>query len=852
MARIYAAKTSEITQREKEHMEFSREMARECMVLLENDGALPLPAGGKLALFGAGAGRTVKGGTGSGDVNTRSQVSAAEGLKEAGYTITTEDWIRRQDEKCAAAKKAYQEWVPRAAEEEGCMELQIIFSHPYTEPEPEEITEDDLRKSDTDTAVYVLSRNSGEGADRYDKEGDYLLSRTEKEQLIRLGAYYRKVILVLNIGGVMDLSEVRSIPGIHAVLLMTQLGNMGGSALADILTGAAVPSGKLTDTWAKRYEDYPSSAEFGHNDGNTQDEYYREGIYTGYRYFDTFGIEPLYCFGYGKSYTEFEIDTQDVRMEGTRIVLSVQVRNAGKTYPGQEVVQVYYSAPAGRMSKPYQELAAFEKTRLLQPGETECLELSLDMRSMASYSEEDAAWMLEKGRYILRVGNSSRNTAAVASVVLERDVTVFQARSLFREECPVTEIEPPFREIREEEKTPRTIVPDISGWKTEKAVYTEKRQEYTTDKTQRLTMEDVLARRCSVEELTAQLTVEEMAQYCVGTMRMDGGSIIGNASDLIPGAAGDTSPICAETRKIKSLIMADGPAGLRLQPVFKTTKDGKLLPGGEVMGESCAPFDPELKDEETDTYYQYCTAVPVGWALAQSWNQSMLEKTGDMIGKEMELFGVDLWLAPALNIHRNPLCGRNFEYFSEDPFVAGKTAAAITKGVQSHPGKGVTLKHFAANNQEDNRYFTNSHVRERALREIYLKGFEIAVKEAKPLAIMTSYNLINGIHTANSRDLLQSAARDEWGFDGLVMTDWFTTQDVPMMTGESSHYPISASTGCIYAGNDLQMPGCRKNVEDIVKAVLQKQETDGYAITKADLQFNTANILRVIARTTIL
>ena len=230
----------------------------------------------------------------------------------------------------------------------------------------------------------------------------------------------------------------------------------------------------------------------------------------------------------------------------------------------------------------------------------------------------------------------------------------------------------------------------------------------------------------------------------------------------------------------------------------------------------------------------------------------LLKEIGSMVGREMEAFGVDLWLAPALNIHRNPLCGRNFEYYSEDPLISGRTAAAITLGVQAHPGKGTTIKHFAANNQEDNRYFTNSHISERAIREIYLKGFEIAVKESQPLSIMTSYNLLNGVHTANCFDLLQSAARDEWGFAGVVMTDWFTSQSRPALTGNKpTPYPISASTGCVYAGNDMQMPGCKKNVDDIVQAVRTGETIDGYKLSLADLQFNAANVIRIAIATDI-
>jgi beta-glucosidase len=287
-----------------------------------------------------------------------------------------------------------------------------------------------------------------------------------------------------------------------------------------------------------------------------------------------------------------------------------------------------------------------------------------------------------------------------------------------------------------------------------------------------------------------------------------------------------------ESRGVKNMILADGPAGLRLQPHFKTTKDGTLIKGGSILGDVIEPFETDLKDDEIVDYYQYCTAIPIGWALAQSWNEELVSQAGDMVGSEMEQFNVDLWLAPAMNIHRNPLCGRNFEYYSEDPLVAGKMAAAMTNGVQKHPGKGTTIKHFAVNNQEDNRYFVNAHVSERALREIYLKGFEITVRESQPLSIMTSYNLLNGIHTANSHDLLQGMARDEWGFEGTVMTDWFTSQHMDALTNKfEAKYPISASTGCIYAGNDIQMPGCQKNVDDIVEAVNTGKEIDGYYYT---------------------
>ena len=324
-----------------------------------------------------------------------------------------------------------------------------------------------------------------------------------------------------------------------------------------------------------------------------------------------------------------------------------------------------------------------------------------------------------------------------------------------------------------------------------------------------LTLEDVKAGKATLDELTAQLTVEEMAELCVGTERRSGeGNVIGSASVCVPGAAGDTTSNLLETRKVPKLILADGPAGLRLE--------------------------------------RPCTAIPIATTLAQSWDMDLIHRMGELVGEEMKQLHVDLWLAPGMNIHRNPLCGRNFEYYSEDPVLTGLCAATETKGVQSQKGKGTTIKHFAGNNQEDNRMFTNAHISERALREIYLKGFEIAVKTAQPYAIMTSYNLINGVHSANNYDMLQNIARDEWGFEGLVMTDWYTSQDTTEMgmVSPSGKYSYSSSVQCIKAGNDLQMPGCQQNVDDIVEAV-----NGGKEITKADLQRCAKHILSIALKT---
>lgn len=849
MAVYYASKSDEVSQRELEHMNQVRAFAGECMTVLENNGVLPLKAAGNLALYGNGARRTVKGGTGSGDVNSRSVVTIEEGLKAAGFQLKGQEWLEQYDQIRARARKEYDIALKARAKEQGIPEFAIEFGDPFQEPEIPAVTE---KEADTDLAVFVIARNSGEGADRYCRKGDYLLTDHELQSLTFLGANYEKVIVVLNVGNVIDLSQMMEIPGIDAVLLAGQAGNVGGHAVADVLTGKAWPSGKLTDTWAKNYEDYASSKTFSHNNGNLNDEYYEEGIYVGYRYFDTFGVEPLYCFGYGKSYTEFQMETLDVTEDGEAVCANVRVTNIGE-YPGKEVVQVYYSAPDGALEKPYQELAAFGKTRLLQPGESEVLTISWPIREMASYSEKQAAWILEKGIYYIRIGNSSRNTKVEAAVEITKEIVTEQLKNLFHDRETLTEISRknvkgysyPGEEA--EKASARKLTADGAKISTKKAVYTEELREFSAnEKAEKLTADDVRSRRASLEELVAQLTVEEMAEICNGTagggVSEGGEAVIGSSSAAVPGAAGDTTSLLLADRNIQNIILADGPAGLRLMPRFEVTADGRMIPKCAVLGAPEGTGDSENAEKDSVEYYQYCTAIPIATTLAQSWDMELIERVGAMVGREMEEFHVTLWLAPGMNIHRNPLCGRNFEYYSEDPLLSGMCAAADTKGVQSHAGLGTTIKHFAANNQEDNRMYTNAHISERALREIYLKGFEIAVKTSQPMSIMTSYNLLNGEHTANHSELLTAAARDEWGFAGMIMTDWGTSEDTRKMFGFGElKYTYSSPEGCVRAGNDLQMPGCRKNIDALIRAVREEG-----TVSLAELQHCTYRILKIV------
>lgn len=862
MAKIYASSNPGVSEREKRNMERSRRIAGQGMVLLKNEGILPLDGAVKsIALFGNGARRTIKGGTGSGDVNSRFVVNVEQGLSEAGYAVTTKEWLDRYDEKVETAREAYFQGLRAKMPESGMAVFMELFNDPFQEPAVLPITDADIEASRADAVIYVISRNSGEGKDRRPVPGDYKLFPEEEAAIRKLTKAYSDVIVVLNTGGVMDTKVIRNMEHIGAILLMSQAGNIGGYALCDVLTGKADPCGHLTTTWAENYEDYPCADTFSHRNGDTDDEFYEEGIFVGYRYFDSFNITPAYPFGYGSSYADFEWKVTGARVEELWVKLAVEVKNISSQYAGRETIQVYYSAPQGKLEKPYQELAAFAKTRLLAPGETQELILSYPVTQMASYSENEAAYVLEPGNYYIRVGVHSRKTVIAAAVEIAQKVWTKKLENKLTVDCDLPEMtaidaEPYSYPTEQVEKDAAKVLSvPIEEIVCENVSY-QKEQKLcmAPDTDHKITMDEVRNGSYTMEKLVGQLTVEELAVLCVGTSRGQYGSdsIIGSASTLCPGAAGDTTSLMIEDRNIQNVVLADGPAGLRLSATFLTDSQNNQIPG--TGGIAIPGMEELLKDmpkpeipEEARTYYQYCTAIPIATLLAQTWDMELIREAGDIVGEEMKEFGVTIWLAPGMNIHRNPLCGRNFEYYSEDPLLSGLCAAADTQGVQSHNGVGTCIKHFAFNNQEDNRMHVNSHVSERAAREIYLRGFEIAVKEAQPMSIMSSYNLVNGIHTANSYDLLTALARDEWGFEGIVMTDWGTTGGMEMEQGKTFKYGCSNAAGCIKAGNDLIMPGSKNDVDEIMKSVGAKEGEAEYPLTLSELQTCAGRILRMVA-----
>lgn len=808
----------ELFEYETKHLATLRSHLAECTVLLKNNGDFPLEAPCKIAAYGSGVRGTIKGGTGSGEVNSRYFVNVEQGLENAGFAVTTKPWM---DAYAAMYKEARKGFIARLKAEAKAKKVNpTIYGMGRIMPEPDY---DLPLDGEGDVAIYVLSRISGEGNDREAVKGDVKLSETEKRDILTLNKKYSKFMLVINAGGVVDLSEVQEVKNI---LILSQLGVETGDALADILLGKQNPSGKLTTTWSA-WEDYANIGTFGkHNDTR-----YCEGIYVGYRYFDSVDKKALYPFGHGLSYTTFETKTDSVELNGTATTVKATVINTGKL-PGKEVVQVYVSAPDGKLDKPYQELAGFAKTSELASGAAEQVAVTFDIRNLASYDESYAAYVLEEGKYIIRVGNSSVDTAIVAIIELEAEAIVKQVRNTCGK-------------------------PDFTDWKPEKRIAEIIPAGVPVLKISKILTETVTYDAAEeINEAVKKLTDEQLIYANIGAFNPKGGmlSIIGNASTNVAGAAGESTSMLKDAG-FPAVVMADGPAGLRLTREFYRDEKGAHGVGSGGIPESILEFMPGIvrwitkllggKSEApkgAKVEYQYCTALPIGTALAQSWNLELAVSCGDIVGDEMERFGVHFWLAPALNIHRSILCGRNFEYYSEDPLVSGKFAAAITQGVQSHSGRAVTIKHYAANNQENNRYGNNSQISERAMREIYLKGFGICVKEAQPNAVMTSYNLLNGIHTAERRDLSQDVLRSEFGFKGVIMTDWVVGGSV--MNSKEDIHPSVKPHKVAMAGGDLFMPGGKQDFDDMKKGLAEGK------LTRHQLMVNATRVYRMVNKLT--
>ena len=770
-----------------------RELAHECTLFLRRDGKFPLDKPCKIAAYGNGVRNTLKGGTGSGEVNSRSFKTIEEALSEAKFEIVNKDYFDLYDLEYKKARKKFIKQVRKDAKKQNMNPVAYGMGMVMPEMDYEVKLE-----YNAEAAIYVLSRICGEGNDRKNIKGDFKLTNTEVKMINDLNEIYDKFMLVLNVGGPVDLSELKHVKNI---LLLSQLGVSTSDVLIDILLGKVNPSGKLTTSWTS-FENY-NKLDFG----NLEETKYTEGIYVGYRYFDSVNKVLDYPFGYGLSYSDFKIDFISYKVDGANVNLKVKVKNTGE-YSGKEVIQVYLSKRCDKMDNPYQDLVSFKKTNLLDKNEAEELEISFNLCDFSNYDEESNSYILDSGKYIVRIGNSSTNTNPVLALELDNRVILKKVKQLINKPDFKDDVYNNFKE--EDLSKIETVKLDLSKIETITESY-----DYVRP----------------ILDKVKNLSDRDLGKMCMGTFDEHKGflSIVGNASRSVAGAAGESRSL----EGIKPITMADGPAGLRLSRKYYEDKKGIHSVGGNGLPESMlelltgtqrfffkmlvhnkkkAPKGCELK-------YQYATAIPIGTALAQSFNLEYVEACGDVVGSEMEMFNVKLWLAPALNIHRSVLCGRNFEYYSEDPLISGLIANAITLGVQKHKNCGVTIKHFCCNNQETNRTGNNTNISERALREIYLKGFEICIKGSNPKSIMSSYNLLNGTHTSEHRGLMVDYLRSECKYDGLIMTDWTT----PGHANPNVKYHPMVIVNVIKGGGDIFMPGTMFDLEDLMDALKENK-----------------------------
>ena len=761
--------------------ELIRKAAAEGAVLLKNDGTLPFKNDSTVSLFGRVQNDWFYTGYGSGgDVVKPYAINLLEGIRNCESL--------KLNETLAAA---YEKWCKENPVDHGVWGHWPRF---YPEMPADEMLVKNAAES-SDYAVVVIGRSSGEDRENVLEKGSYYMTNDELALIEKVTASFSKTVIVFNIGCMMDFGWMESFGDkISAALIVWQGGMESGNSVADLLSGRVTPSGKLPATAVKKYEYYPCANDFGAKDFNN----YVEDIYVGYRYFETFRQnEVLYPFGHGLSYTEFE--KTFVSAEGTEdgFTFRYKVKNVGE-YKGALAIQVYVEKPCGVLGNPYRELAGFGKTKVLTVGEEEELTIEISMRSLASYDESGktgfkSAYVIEKGTYGFAMGEDVRSAETVYTYENAENV-------LFEQLSQVSAPKFAFSKIKAEKGE--------NGYEIKKeAVYTSRTDlkkiitdnlpegvKMTGDKGIKLI--DVKNGKAAMEDFVAQLSLKELEAITRGdyTMRSKLGA---------SGNAGCFAGVLQSMRDkgIPPVTTTDGPSGLRLSAS--------------------------------------CSLIPIGTLLSSSFNTKLVEELLTAIGKEMLVKGSDIILAPGMNIHRTPLCGRNFEYFSEDPMLSGKIAAAYVRGIQKN-GTSACPKHYACNNQEYNRCKNDSRLSERALREIYLRGFEICVKEGKPQNIMTSYNKINGVWGHYNYELCTTVLRKEWGYTGNVMTDWW------MQDSNSPEFPALKNQAYrVRAQVDVLMPGGASRLPlRISDGTLLKTYGKEDGITLGEMQRSAMNVLR--------
>ncbi|MDQ0194694.1 glycoside hydrolase family 3 C-terminal domain-containing protein [Paenibacillus wynnii] len=782
--------------------EFSRTVAAEGAVLLKNEGqVLPLGNGESVSIFGRTQVNYYRSGTGSG------------GSVHVSYTTNLLDGLRSKknltvNEELAAV---YEKWIEQNPFDNGGGGWAAEPWHQKEMPITDELVSEARSKSNK--AIIVIGRTAGEDQDNADAPGSYQLTAEEKGMLKQVTAHFEQTIVVLNVSNIIDMSWMNDESYVHPIpcaIYSWQGGMEGGNAIADVLAGEVTPSGKLTDTIAYSIEDYPSTRNYGNEFKNV----YQEDIYVGYRYFETFCPDKVqYEFGYGQSYTSFTIEPEEAKLtteKGEQYVeIDVTVTNTGTTFAGKEVVQVYYEAPQGKLGQPAKALAAFGKTKVLQPGESQCLTVSFSVLSMASYDDSGvtgytSAYVLEAGMYRFYVGSSIKSLVEIGTegqngYNVETLLVVEQLQEAMAPTESYTRMKPG---VRKEDGSYELISVEAPKRKISLADRIEKSLPETLEQTgnQGYKLRDVYEQKVSMEAFIAQLSDQDLATIVRGE---------GMSSPLVtPGTASAFGGVSDQLFNygIPVACTSDGPSGIRMDSGQKATQ------------------------------------VAIGTLLAATWNAELVEELYVMEGQELLRNNIDALLGPGLNIRRSPLNGRNFEYFSEDPLISGVFAAACTRGIMKG-GSNATLKHFACNNQEKYRSKVDAVVSERALREIYLKGFEIAVKQGGANSIMTSYNPVNGHWAASNYDLNTTILRGEWGFKGIVMTDWWAVMNDVAHGGPADR---KYTNWMVRAQNDLYMVVSNYGAEINAYEDNTLESLENGSLTRGELQRSAMNICEFI------
>ena len=762
----------------------ARKAAAEGIVLLKNNNALPYKLDTKISVFGRCQLDYFYVGYGSGgDVNAPYFVNVIDGIKNAGGHVN--EWLLEY----------YKDFTKNNPAPHGFWgHWPMNFEEPSLDDKMIE-----RASEESDVALVVIGRAAGEDRENTLTKGSYYLTDEERTLLDNVCNHFSNVTVLLDCGNIIDMQWALDYEErLRGIIYAWQGGMESGNAIADVLFGRVNPSGRLTDTVAVRYEDYPSAMHFGNKLFNT----YVEDIFVGYRYFETFSKEKaLFPFGYGLSYTNFDIEVLDFKSDNDKIKVEVRVTNIGDV-AGKEVVELYASAPKGKLSKPVMSLVAFDKTINLEPKKSQKITLEVPVYLLASFDDTGAtghkySYILEKGEYKFFIGENVRDVDEAGSFELKEDRVLEELEAV----CAPKE----YMDRIVAFKVNGSFIPKKVALKPEKP-YLRKRILDNLPKeighvVHNYNFSQVKSGEISVEKFVSSLTNQELEALTRGEGGMD-------SSYGVTGNAGAFGGIIPELNKkgVPAVITTDGPAGIRIR--------------------------------------KYTSLLPCGTALASTFNTRLVEELCSEMGKELKNAGSNVLLAPGMNIHRNPLCGRNFEYFSEDPLLTGKMAAAFVRGIQSSGGSAC-LKHFACNNQESSRTINNSIVSQRALREIYLKGFEICVKEAKPLNIMTSYNKINGVWSHYNYDLATTVLRKEWGFDGCVMTDWW------MKHSTSHEFPnLRDNAYRVRSQVDVYMPGSFKRTEKKYKPDNSLLETIGLknGITRGELERSAINVLNMILK----